>query len=323
MYILIIKLEKKFLEYLNYLCKVLKGVGMAKNGCTFLIVPRTKTSVKQINVSSTLLKFIAIVIVVSFSSAAYFSYDYIMIKRKEGELTGLKRLTMVQKEQIDLLVGKIDEFDRKMADLQRFDKKIRIMTNLGGGPDNDQVLGVGGPIPEENNTGSQEILIGNIRKNIDKLLEDATSREKSFKELLGFLRKQKSILASTPSIWPVMGWVTSTFGYRISPFTGKREFHRGIDIAAKVGKEVVATADGMVVGVYKKPGMGNMTKIDHRNGRTTCYGHLMKVAVKKGKRVKRGDIIGYIGNSGRSTGPHLHYIVSLNGVPVNPGRYLF
>ncbi|MDO9529471.1 MAG: M23 family metallopeptidase [Syntrophales bacterium] len=296
---------------------------MAENDYTLLIIPRKKSSVKKVNISGFFVKFISFLVIAVFLSAAYFSYDYIMIKRKEGELAGLKRLTMVQREQIDLLVGKIDEFDRKMADLQRFDKKIRIMTNLERGTDNDQILGVGGPIPEENNTGSQEILIGNIRKNIDKLLEDATSREKSFKELLEFLEKQKSILASTPSIWPVMGWVTSEFGYRISAFTGKREFHRGIDIAAKVGKEVVAPADGIVVDAYREPGMGNTVKINHRNGITTYYGHLMKVAVKKGKRVKRGDVIGYIGNSGRSTGPHLHYSVFLNGVPVNPGRYLF
>jgi len=296
---------------------------MAENDYTLLIIPRKKSSVKKVNISGFFVKFISFLVVVVFLFAAYFSYDYIMIKKEVVEITGLKRLTMVQREQIDLLVGKIDEFDRKMADLQRFDKKIRIMTNLEGGPDNDQILGVGGPIPEENNTGSQEILIGNIRKNIDKLLEDATSREKSFKELLEFLEKQKSILASTPSIWPVMGWVTSEFGYRISAFTGKREFHRGIDIATRVGKEVVAPADGIVTDVCKKPGMGNMAKIDHRNGTTTYYGHLMKVAVKKGKRVKRGDVIGYIGNSGRSTGPHLHYGVFLNGVPVNPRRHLF
>lgn len=296
---------------------------MAGNGYTLLVIPRKKSSVKKVNISGFFVKFISFLVIAFFLSAAYFSYDYVTIKRKVVELAGLKRLTMVQKGQIDLLVGKIDEFDRKMADLQRFDKKIRIMTNLDKGPDNDQILGVGGPIPEENNTGSQEILIGNIRKNIDKLLEDASSREKSFKELLEFLEKQKSILASTPSIWPVMGWVTSEFGYRISAFTGEREFHRGIDIAAKVGKEVVASADGIVVDVCKKPGMGNMTKIDHRNGMTTSYGHLMKVAVKKGERVKRGDVIGYVGNSGRSTGPHLHYGVFLNGVSVNPRRYLF
>jgi murein DD-endopeptidase MepM/ murein hydrolase activator NlpD len=308
---------------LNLWCKVLKGGGMAKNSCTFLIIPWKKTSVKQISVSSTLVKFISVVIVVFFFSIAYFSYDYIRVKKETVEFAGLKRFTIIQKKQIDLLVGKIGEFEKKMADLNRLDKKIRIMSNLDNGYDNDQIFGIGGPIPEENYTESQEVLINNIRQNIDRLLEDATSREKSFKELLGFLQKQKSILASTPSIWPVMGWVTSEFGYRISPFTGKREFHRGIDIATKIGKEIGAPADGMVITVRRKAGMGNCIKIKHGNGITTHFGHLMKVAVKKGKRVKRGDVIGYIGNSGRSTGPHLHYAVVLNGISVNPRRYLF
>ena len=132
---------------------------MAKSDYTLLIIPRKKSSVKKINASSMLVKFISILVVVVFSSIAYFSYNYISIKKEIVELAGLKQLTMVQKEQIDLLVGKIDEFERKMADLKRFDKKIRIMTNLENGTDNDQILGVGGPIPEENNVGSQEILI--------------------------------------------------------------------------------------------------------------------------------------------------------------------
>ncbi|MBE9546972.1 MAG: M23 family metallopeptidase [Proteobacteria bacterium] len=296
---------------------------MAKNIYTLLIVPQKKSSVKKINASSTLIKFVSISVIVAIFSLAYFSYDYIRIKRETVELADLKRLTVVQKKQIDLLARKIGEFEERIADLKQFDKKIRIMTNLRSSYDNGQVLGVGGPIPEEGDMGSKEVLIGNIRKNIDRLLEDATSQEKSFTELLEFLGKQRSVLASTPSIWPVIGWVTSEFGYRISAFTGKREFHRGIDIAAKIGKEIVAPADGIVASMQKKPGMGNMVKIDHRNGITTYYGHLTKATVRKGKRVKRGDIIGYLGNSGRSTGPHLHYGVFLNGVPVNPRRYLF
>lgn len=296
---------------------------MKRNTYTLLIIPQKKSSVKKINVSSMFIKFVSISVVVSLFAIVYFSYDYIKVREDTVELAGLKRLTEVQKEQIDLLVGRIGEFEKKMADLKRFDKKIRIMANLKNSHDNDQVLGVGGPIPEENIMESKEFLIGNIHKNVDKLLEDATSRQKSFKELLEFLEKQKSVLASTPSIWPVMGWVTSEFGYRMSPFTRKREFHKGIDIATRVGKEIVIPADGIVLGVYSKPDMGNMVKIDHGNGISTCYGHLMKSAVKKGMRIKRGDVIGYVGNSGRSTGPHLHYGVFLNGVPVNPRKYLF
>ena len=296
---------------------------MSKNVYTILIVPQRGSSVKKINASSTFIKLISVAIVVVFLSIVCFSYDYIRVKKGAVELASLKQLTSVQKGQIDLLAGEIDQFEKKLEDLKQFDKKIRIMANLEDNQDNGQILGIGGPIPEGNSMESQGVLIGTIHKHVDNLLENATYREKSFRELLEFLGKQKSILASTPSIWPVMGWVTSEFGYRTSPFTGKREFHRGIDIATRVGKEIVAPADGIAVSVCKKPGMGNMVKISHKNSITTCYGHLLKSAVKRGKRVKRGDVIGYVGNSGRSTGPHLHYGVYLNGVAVNPRRYLF
>ncbi|TFG38306.1 MAG: M23 family metallopeptidase, partial [Syntrophobacterales bacterium] len=159
---------------------------------------------------------------------------------------------------------------------------------------------------------------------VDELLDEATYRESSFQELLDFLKEQKSILASTPSIWPVMGWVTSGYGYRTSPFTGKREFHRGIDISTKVGDPVVAPAKGTAVKVAKKSDMGNMITIDHGNGIVTSYGHLLKMStIKRGQKVKRGDVIGYVGNSGRSTGPHLHYGICVSGIHVDPKRYLF
>jgi len=290
---------------------------------TIIIVPQKGSSVKRIYATSALIKFVSVSIAVLALCVIYFSYDYVKIKGKAAELAGLKRLAAAQKDQIDLLAGKVGEFEKKMTALQHFDRKIRIMTNLEGGHDKNQLLGIGGPIPEESDAELQELLIVNIRKDIDRLLEEATFQDKSFRELSDFLTKQQSALASTPSIWPVMGWVSSEFGYRTSPFTGKREFHRGIDIATRAGKEIVAPAGGIVTGVSKKKGMGNMLRINHQNGISTCYGHLLKSAAKNGQRVKRGDVIGYLGNSGRSTGPHLHYGIYLNGVPVNPRRYLF
>ena len=108
------------------------------------------------------------------------------------------------------------------------------------------------------------------------------------------------------------------------PFYGKRESHKGIDIATEIGSEVVTPADGVVVRVTQEKSLGNLVKIDHGNGMVTIYGHLLnKGDVKKDQKVKRGDVIGYVGNSGRSTGPHLHYSVCVNGVYVNPRRYLF
>lgn len=296
---------------------------MINEDYTLIVVPQKGGSIKKIYATSALIKFILGSIVALSLCFICFSYDYVKVKGKEAQLNGLKRLAAAQKEQIDLLAGKVGEFEKKMADLQQLDKKIRIMTNLEGGHDKDHALGIGGPIPEEGDSELQELTISNIGKDVDRLLEEAAFQMKSFEELSDFLTKQQSLLASTPSIWPVIGWVSSEFGYRTSPFTGKREFHRGIDIVTRIGKEIVAPADGIVVVARNERDMGNMVKIDHRNGLSTSYGHLMKIAVKDGQRVKRGDLIGYVGNSGRSTGTHLHYSVSLNGVFVNPRKYLF
>jgi murein DD-endopeptidase MepM/ murein hydrolase activator NlpD len=157
---------------------------------------------------------------------------------------------------------------------------------------------------------------------MDRLIEEAAIREQSFRDLIEFFKKQRSVLACVPSIWPVRGWVSSEFGIRQSPFTGRREFHKGIDIAADPGREIVAPADGIVVLNGRDPNMGLVVQLNHSQGFSTIYGHLLRSVVRKGQILRRGDVIGFIGNSGRSTGPHLHYTMLLNGVPVNPRKYL-
>lgn len=301
---------------------------MAKNYYTFLLIPEKQSSIRKFKLSGVLLKVLVGIVATGFFAFCYCSYDYLRIKGDAAELAKLKRITTIQKEQIDLLAAKIDDFEKKMTDIREFDKKIRVMTNMESGRTNGQFLGMGGPSSTENMVESQiaeteKALIDQIHKNMDQLLEEANYQEDSFKELLEFLKKQKSILASTPSIWPVIGWVTSEFGYRISPFTGKREFHRGIDIATKMGEEILAPANAYVAKISYQSDMGNMLLLDHGNGITTCYGHLAKIKAKQGRTVKRGEVIGVIGTSGRSTGPHLHYGVRVNGVYVNPRKYLF
>lgn len=301
---------------------------MAKNYYTLLLIPEKQSSIRKIKLSGMYLKILAGLLTIGFIAFFYCSYDYLRVKGNAQELAELKHVTTIQKEQIDLLAAKIDDFKKKMTDIREFDKKIRVMTNIDSGRTNGQFLGMGGPAPTENMVESkiaetEKALINQIHKNMDQLLEEANYQEDSFKELLEFLKQQKSVLASTPSIWPVIGWVTSEFGYRISPFTGKREFHRGIDIATKMGEEILAPATGYVSKISYQPDMGNMLLIDHGNGIVTCYGHLAKISAKRGSTIKRGDVVGVVGSSGRSTGPHLHYGIRVNGVYVNPKKYLF
>jgi len=127
---------------------------------------------------------------------------------------------------------------------------------------------------------------------------------------------------AAPSLWPVEGQVTGSFGERIDPFNGEGAFHSGVDIGSSYGAKIIAPADGIVTVTEAMGGYGKAIIIDHGNGISTRYGHLSGYAVTTGQRVNRGDVIGYVGESGRSTGPHLHYEVRINDTPVNPYKYL-
>lgn len=128
--------------------------------------------------------------------------------------------------------------------------------------------------------------------------------------------------AAVPSLWPVDGHITGPFGKRIDPFNGEGAFHRGVDISCSYGHGILAPADGTVTYASFYSGYGRMIVIEHGHGIATRYGHLSQFAVASGQRVKRGDVIGYVGMSGRSTGPHLHYEVWVHDTPVNPSGYL-
>jgi murein DD-endopeptidase MepM/ murein hydrolase activator NlpD len=126
----------------------------------------------------------------------------------------------------------------------------------------------------------------------------------------------------TPSIWPVMGHITAGFGERLDPFSGEGAFHTGVDVSADYGAPIHVTADGVVTAADTHVGYGRMVVVDHGFGITTLYAHLSAYAVTAGTHVRRGEVIGYAGISGRSTGPHVHYEVRVNNAPVNPWRYM-
>jgi murein DD-endopeptidase MepM/ murein hydrolase activator NlpD len=126
----------------------------------------------------------------------------------------------------------------------------------------------------------------------------------------------------TPSIWPVLGHISDSFGQRLDPFSGEGAFHTGVDVVADYGAPVHCTADGMVVTAETHTGYGRVVIVDHGFGLTTWYAHLSAYSVVAGTRIKRGEVIGYTGISGRSTGPHVHYEVRMNNAPVNPWRYM-
>jgi murein DD-endopeptidase MepM/ murein hydrolase activator NlpD len=136
------------------------------------------------------------------------------------------------------------------------------------------------------------------------------------------IERRETLAAATPSIWPAHGWLTGTFGGRSDPFTGEPGFHQGLDISTEKGQPVFATADGVVDSASYTGDYGNLIVLEHGFGLATRYGHLSSYGVKPGQRVKRGDIIGFVGSTGRSTGAHLHYEILANGKLINPLQLL-
>lgn len=150
----------------------------------------------------------------------------------------------------------------------------------------------------------------------------ASMRSLELQDVLSSLSKRKSLLQSVPTNIPVKGWITSGFGYRTSPFTGKKTPHKGLDVAAPVGTPIHAPADGVVVFSGKKSGYGNFVMLAHGFGIATHYAHCAELLATVGQRVKRGDQIGTVGMTGRTTGPHLHYEVTVNGQRKNPRNFI-
>jgi murein DD-endopeptidase MepM/ murein hydrolase activator NlpD len=165
--------------------------------------------------------------------------------------------------------------------------------------------------------------VKDLRAAADLLGTRAGSHGDSLVLLVGELEDKRNRLASMPSVWPARGWLTSRFGPRVSPFTGRRQKHGGIDIAARLGTPIYAPARGRVSSIGARGPLGNSLTVDHGFGVETFYGHTKEIFVKVGDRVERGQQIASIGNTGRSTGPHLHYGVLVNDKPQDPLDYIF
>jgi len=162
----------------------------------------------------------------------------------------------------------------------------------------------------------------NLKTDMELLKDRTTDLENQLRLLEQVAEKRATILRFTPSIWPVRGHITSHYGNRMDPFNGDAEMHLGLDIAGIYGTPVHAAADGVVIYAARKAAYGNLVIIDHGNGLTTRHGHLSRFNVRVGQRIRRNDVIAFVGTTGRSTAPHLHYEVRMNDRPVDPRRYL-
>jgi len=281
--------------------------------------------------------------------------DYVRLRINAVDVQRLREESSARQKAVESLNAEVVDLQKEFGTVRELERKIRIMANLPGAmPEartpEDLEAGRGGPdadVPgaraaQGATTDSNEaphahrfppvsaspelaldpVALARTQTKAWRLAEIAPNETASLQELLEGLHGKSQRLASTPSIWPTDGWVTSGWGYRTNPFTGGRQFHTGVDIATKFGTTIVAPARGRVAFVGRHGALGKAVIIDHGYGIRTTYGHTSEIFVTAGQRVERGTPIAAVGSTGRSTGPHVHYSVTVNKKSVNPMNYI-
>jgi murein DD-endopeptidase MepM/ murein hydrolase activator NlpD len=265
---------------------------------------------------------------VSLTIILLFVYNIAIFTSHRVDKRRLERLNKeneIVRAEIERIETEITELSVLIDSLEEYDKKLRTYASLNPINDDLRAMGVGGRLEFENAGGlSTDVRedLENLSDNLDILLARSRLQKESFNEIVDYLDEKKFLREHTPSIIPVQGWFMSGFGYRIDPFTGQVKMHEGLDIAAPPGTPIIAPAAGTVKFAGERRGFGLTLELNHGYGYTTLYGHCQRLNVEQGDKVDRGDVIAYVGSTGRSTGPHLHYEVRVAQEPVNPVHYI-
>lgn len=294
---------------------------------TLMLVPHDGNAVRKIHIPIKAIKYgltaVCIFAVILVGTLAKDHSAAAMSQQERAELENLRQVNSAQKKQIEDLAKSTATLKQDMDRLNALDAEVRrMLTNeesaetSRAGSNRPAVLhtGQGGPLVKPD--------INQLTLVVQDLQQQAVAREQSLIALRDTLAARNAKINATPSIWPTNGDVTSRFGWRGSPWGGGSDWHPGIDIANSAGTEIVATADGEVTYSGWYSGYGKLIIINHGNGIETLYGHCSELLVGVGERVNKGQIIALMGNTGLSTGPHLHYEVRVHGSAVNPASFL-
>ena len=274
--------------------------------------------------------FIVVFLCVSIvGTGLFFATDYLTKILYQTKLKSLKR----DYSQLSLTLSKLhqqmDLLSTHVINIEEKDRALRTYANMPQIDKDVRKLGIGGmevvkPVKVENQLSDPASKLIDLEMNVDNLTRKVKLELASYSNIYNKVIKESDRLQSIPSIRPVNGgYINSGFGYRNDPFTSKPRFHYGQDITVSSGTNIYAPSDGVVKYAARQGGFGKVIKLDHGYGYRTIFAHLSKFYVKWGQKVKRGDLIGKSGNTGRSAGPHLHYEVHRNGVPQNPLDYFF
>ncbi len=286
---------------------------------TILIVPDRHAPTRRIVLPSWVIHGASIVCGFLMMIACMMFLDYWFVMGQIGENRELKQENRDLRQQVQAFQNHVDAIEETLDRMKNFSTRLKIimhidtqsipMTAPQAAPNDDARLEI--PSPEQ------------LQQRLALMLSTSQKAEATLQDVYEVLSDKQSFLAALPTRQPAEGYFTSGFGVRSSPLGGRIKMHEGVDIANRPGTPVHAPADGEVIYASAKPGYGLTIIINHGYGIETWYGHLRGFAVKLGEQVKRGTKIATLGNSGRSTGPHVHYEVRVHGYPVDPRSYIF
>jgi murein DD-endopeptidase MepM/ murein hydrolase activator NlpD len=281
---------------------------------TFLLVSGESGSLRKVRIPFYALHLLALFAAVGGITVFAAMGSYGRMLWKAASYNDLRRDQARLKRQFQDLQARVKDSDQKISSLQSLATDVAMSYGILG-TRSTPFLDSSAP-PESEAAFNQSV------EQFHFLMKNATAVALSAQGLTLSPGRNWADMQFTPSLWPVVGELTATFGQRLDPFSGEGAFHSGLDISAPYGTEVRASADGVVMDADLHTGLGRAVTVDHGFGIETVYGHLSSFATERGRRVKRGEVIGYIGDSGRATGPHLHFEVHVYGTPVNPFKYL-
>jgi murein DD-endopeptidase MepM/ murein hydrolase activator NlpD len=288
---------------------------MKPEAYTLFVASSRSGSVRKITLPGYVLHLVALLAVVGGVTVIAAASSYTRMLWKVGNYNALRRQQATLKHNYEQLQSSVKDTNDRLSSLQSLATEVAM--TYGFMRFRQSPFGLNESLQASNSSFEQSMAQFNF---LQQNVGEAAHTSGNFQLLPA--TAGLGDLTSTPSLWPVVGHLTGTFGQRMDPFSGEGAFHTGVDISSQYGDSVRVSADGVVVRAEESSGYGRLVVVDHGFGLTTYYGHLSSFHVIAGQQVRRGDSVGNVGVSGRSTGPHVHYEVRINSAPVNPMRYL-
>lgn len=303
-----------------------RGAVLAGDHLTILIFSRNSSNVRRYRIPKWIIRSLAVVCPVLIGLAGFLGFSFFHSPHQASVIARFQTENKTQQSEIRFLSETIAQVQNRIAQMKEFDSRLRVIANLEHMP--SSLFGVGGPLSDDirekiRSRQGLESMVGSLESSSSLSSSQDCPDDKQKQVLHDLVHKDWGPWPHIPCLWPTQGWMIGEFGCRFSPETGGYELHEGVEISNSSGTPVVAPADGLVTTIGTDPTYGKMIVMSHGHGVVTRYGHLGEIHVTPGERIQRGRVIGKMGSTGHSIGPHLYYEVRVNGIPTDPRNYLY